>query len=200
VSQVYSDDINIVRAYLRGDRQIEKRLFHDLKKLILKLIGHMEGKGCIFSDKENVVAEIIFQIMVADDRKVLRSYHGRSKLTTYLWPIVRNKIVDTIRKEKRSHIEIDQRDNLEAIYQNDASYSRTIETIIEEHILDQPKIEKLVKISKWMLQLNYHEIIKRVKQEFPEDISINSQRIAYILHTNRKILQKKLKKLRFKFD
>ena len=48
--------------------------------------------------------------------------------------------------------------------------------------------------AKWLQDLSYAEIIKMAKKEFPTSKSLNTQRIAYVLQTNRKELQKKLKK------
>ena len=48
-------------------------------------------------------------------------------------------------------------------------------------------------IAKWKDNLSYKEIIENINKNFPEKAPLNYQRIAYILHTNRKKLQKKLK-------
>ena len=131
--------------------------------------------------------------MVANDQKVLKAYLGQSKLTSYLWPIARNKIIDAFRKEMRYNSKIEH-DEVPA--SNPISPTGSIETIIEEHIASMPPVEKFIKIAKWIEGYNYQQIIENVEREFADDVSINSQRIAYVLHTNRKDLQKKLKNYR----
>lgn len=189
----FKDDMQIVQLYLNGDHKTEKRLYIELKKLISNLIKFMEGKGLTFVDKENIIAEIIFQIMVAENHKVLRSYLGQSKLSSYLWPVVRNKIIDAFRKETRYHSEVACKEPSEDSF---SDQNGTIEVIIEEHIASMPPVEKFIKIAKWIEGLNYQQIINNAKQKFSDEVTLNSQRIAYVLHTNRKDLQKKLKKYR----
>jgi len=154
----------------------------------------METKGANFIDKENAIAEIIFHVMVKNNNRVLCYYHGKSKLFTYLWPIVRNKIIDLIREERRYHSIAVQQENLEEIISEQSNSPGTAETIFEEHLQAEKPLDKFIKYAKWMQELSYDEIIKIAKKEFPESKSLNTQRIAYVLHTNRKELQKKLKK------
>lgn len=190
----YQTDMRIVQRYLNKDPRAEKWLFKELQKFILNLMKVMEHKGFSFSDKDNIVAELIYQIMVLDNQKVLRSYWGQCKLSSYLWPIVRNRIIDAFRKEVRYHSrEIPQELPEESHPFQDESTS-SIETIIEEHISNQPPVEQYIKIAKWIEGLNYNQIMDNAKKEFSDEVSINFQRIAYVLQTNRRDLQKKLKK------
>ena len=87
-----SKDLYIVKQFLQGNKEIEKKLYEEFKRIIHSLIYKIESKGCYFADKEDVVSEILFKIMAADNCKILRNYKGKSKLSTYLWPIVKNKI------------------------------------------------------------------------------------------------------------
>jgi len=190
----YQTDMRIVQRYLNKDPRAEKWLFKELQKFILNLMKVMEHKGFSFSDKDNIVAELIYQIMVLDNQKVLRSYWGQCKLSSYLWPIVRNRIIDAFRKEVRYHSrEIPQELPEESHPFQDESTS-SIETIIEEHISNQPPVEQYIKIAKWIEGLSYNQIMNNAKKEFSDEVSINFQRIAYVLQTNRRDLQKKLKK------
>ena len=196
----FKDDQKVVLLYLKGDTETEKWLYTELKKQILKLIKSMQSKGVTFSDTKNVVDEIIFQILVANNQKVMRSYLGNSKLSTYLWPIVKNKIIDAFRKEMRYK----DRELHKETYDNPTfqqfSNPGEIELIIEEHISSSPDVERFIKIAKWIDGLSYDQIIAKAKQKFSGEEAITSQHIAYILHTNRKELQKKLKKYRINFD
>ena len=198
--QDYSLDIQTVHAYLQGNGRTEEELFGELTSLINGLIRKMEIQGVIFSDQENIVSDIVYQIMLANDRKVLRSYQGNSKLSTYLWSIVRNKIIDAIRKEKRYYSTVVHRDPLESLDHGGENPTGQAETIIEEHLLGEPPLERFIKYAKWMRELSYSEIIAEAKNEFPGETIINTQRVAYILHTNRNALRKKLKKVGFKTD
>ncbi|MBN1348284.1 sigma-70 family RNA polymerase sigma factor [candidate division KSB1 bacterium] len=201
MSAFNTDDVRLVNAYLSGDHKIEKQLFRDLRKLISKLIKAMVGKGIFFADEDDVVSEIVYQVMAADECKVLRAYRGQCKLSSYLWPIVRNKLIDAGRKEKRQHEKLVYQESYHTDIPEQPEAQGEIESIIQQYIEDQPPIEKFIKISKWMHGLSYAEIIESAGKKFSDDsVSLNYQRVAYILHSNRSALQKKLKKICFNFD
>jgi len=193
MSQAHKKELQFIQTYLAGDRLAELSLFKQLNKIIHKLLNIMEQRGSTFQDKQNIVSEIISQIMVIDDGKVLRSYRGQCKLSTYLWPIVRNKIVDAIRKEVRYHSKMVHQEIDEQMSVEDSTQSETMATIIEEHIENAPPLEQLIKTLKWIQGFDYQQIIEMVKQQLPAESSINSNKIAYILHTNRRYFQKKFK-------
>ena len=188
--QERTNDLQVVQAYLNGDSQIESMLYHEIKALTENLLRAMEEKGWTFHDRENIVSEIIFQVMVKNDKKVFRSFQGRSKLSTYLWSVARNRIINARRKEKYYRLKTNFDDIDEIANQHQSS---EVETIIEEYIENEPPFEKYIKYSKWIQELSYHDIIENVKKIFGDEYSINTQRIAYILHTNRKKLKKNLK-------
>ena len=200
MAEPFKDDKKVVQLYLSGDQRTEKWLYAELKRQILKLINFMHAKGVAFSDKKNVVDEIIFKIMVADKQKVLRSYLGNSKLSTYLWPIVRNKIIDAFRKEMRYKGKELHQETFKTPLDQQTSNTSEIEAIIEEHISSSSAVERFIIMAKWIDGVSYDQIIAKAKQEFSDEVNINSQRIAFILHTNRKRLQKKLKNFRINFD
>ena len=153
----------------------------------------MENKGARFLDRENVISEIIFHTLVKDNKKVIRNFHGKSKLFTYLWPIVRNKLVDLIRAEHRYHSVLDNHENLDEIAIEDNPSTGSVEEIFEAHLQDEKPLDKFIKYAKWLQELSYNDIISRAREEFPHSKLLNTQRIAYVLHTNRKELQKNLK-------
>lgn len=188
-------DINKVQAYLNGDQRIEKWIYNELNRLIYHLISRMEAKGVFFHDRENVVSEVIFHVMIDNGKGVLRSFDGRSKLFTYLWPIVRNKIIDIIRKESRTQsIKMHSESMEKSAPDHDiSSKTGTVEALILEHIENEPPLEKYIKYAKWMGRFNYQEIIERVNEKFTAPKPVNYQKIGYILYKNRKSLQKKLK-------
>ena len=192
----YQNDLQIADAYLEGDQQTEKKLYQELNRLILHLIGKMESAGTYFLDRENTISEILFHVMIRENKKVIRNYHGNSKLFTYLWPIVRNKLIDLIRAESRYHSIREYQENLDEINPETTVSTGTVEAIFEEHVAKEGELERFIKYAKWMQGLNYDDIIFIARKEFPKSKTLNSQRIAYVLHSNRKQLQKKLKKLR----
>ncbi len=188
-----SSDLQIITQFLRGNREIENNLFKELNKIIHFIISKIESKGCYFVDKDNTVAEIMYKILLADNHKILKNYKGKSKLSTYLWPIVKNKIIDKIREEKRHSSRIVFQKLPENTYSQNNTKTGIMESIIEDHIASAPPLEQSIKIAKWKDNLSYKEIIENINKNFPEKAPLNYQRIAYILHTNRKKLQKKLK-------
>ena len=174
---------------------MEKALYLEIKTLTENLIKTMEKKGWSFYDRDNIVSEIIFQVMVKDDKKVFRSFQGRSKLSTYLWSAVRNRIINARRKEKYYHFQTDIDEINETLISSNPNQQSNIEALIEDFIENEPPFEKFVKYARWIQELSYQEIIGKTKKVFGDKYSVNTQRIAYILHTNRKKIQKKLKKL-----
>jgi len=200
MSPTYSEDLTVVQAYLNGDRKIEKALYDQLNQLISSLLRSMEGKGCRFADRDNLVSDIVYQVLVADDRKVMQAFRGDCKLSTYLWPIVRNKIIDAGRREKRQREKVVFQEEYDPNISETPNQPGVVELEIKEHLDQQSPVERFVKLAKWMEGLSYEEIIVQTETRFPNDPALNSQRIAYILHSNRKVLQKKLKKSGFRFD
>jgi len=190
----YTEDLQFVAAYLGGDATVEKSLYKMLRKLIDGLITQLSRRGSVFQDRENVISQIICEIMVKDDKKVLRGYKGKSKLSTYLFPVVRNKIVDAVRKERRYHDRVVSGDIPEDIPDFENRPESDIEMIVEEHIRNESAENQFIKYSKWMRELSYLEIVRKLKKKFGERKSINIKQIGYILTLNRKRLQKKLVK------
>ena len=196
----YSDDIRFVSAYLNGDRKVQQHLYKELQRLIRYFMKTMEHRGACFADKENTVAEIVYQILLKNDNHVLRAYDGRSKLTTYLWPIVRNRIIDTMRSEKKRRERISTDFKMEQTNDPPRPPSSDLQEIIHEFLTKESPLERFIKISKWVNGASYRDIIAQARQEFSRCAALNTQKIAYILHSNRKKIYKKLKKSYPDFD
>lgn len=158
----------------------------------------MEGHGARFLDRDNLVSDILCQIMIKDDCRILRAFNGRSKLSTYLWPIIRFRIIDAIRSERRYHVHMVRQDEMEAA--GPVQQDSLIELVVAEHLAVEAESEKFIKYAKWLSDMSYEEIIKAMAVEFPNRRPTSTARIAYILHENRKKIQKKLKKHGGHFD
>lgn len=189
----YQNDLQIAGDYLKGDLQTEKKLYKELNKLILHLVRKIGSTGGHFPDRENVISEIVLHVMIKENKKVIRNYRGNSKLFTYLWPIVRNKLIDLIRTKSRYHSIAEHQENLDEVASETNNSTGIVEAIFEEHIASEGNLEKFIKYAKWMQELSYENIIRIARKEFPKGKSLNTQRISYVLHTNRKQLQKKLR-------
>jgi len=193
----YQFDLEVVKLYLMGDMKAQKWLYKNMRQYIAKMLQIARSEGIIFSENEDVVSEIIYKIMVANDCRILRRYSGECKLTTYLWRIIRNYIIDAYRKEfafKSREQVVDEFENMEQVRKVDVN---EVEVILAEHISHIPPLDRFIIISRWLEKLSYDQIIIQAKQKFPKESSLNKNRIAYILFTNRKALQKKLKKYVF---
>jgi RNA polymerase sigma factor (sigma-70 family) len=149
----------------------------------------------LFYNREDIIEEVIYQIMVADDRKVLRNYRGQSRLKTYLWPVIRNKIVDMIRKERTHHNHHLYQEDLEENIIDPPPPSPNLAVEIEECIAQEPPLEQFIKTSKWIEGLSYQEIMDRAGEGIPGGKSLTAQHIAYVLSVNREKFKKKLKKV-----
>ncbi|MBN1999284.1 sigma-70 family RNA polymerase sigma factor [candidate division KSB1 bacterium] len=190
-------DLYAVQQYLNGNHRVERILYDQLRSLVLKIIRYMQAKGCIFKDQENVISEIVCHIMVENDKKILRAYQGKSQLTTYLWPIVRFRIIDEIRREKSYQAKISAQQEKNPVLTTRDPDCSDVETIIEEHIENEPPLEKFIKYARWMQELSYEEIAVKAKLLFKNEKYVNFNRVNNVLHTNRKNLLKKLKNFGF---
>jgi RNA polymerase sigma factor (sigma-70 family) len=190
INAIYSNDLELVSTFLAGDRQVVKALHSALHAQISNCIRYMESRGARFQDKEDVVSDLVFQILLKDDHKILRTFSGHSKLTTYLWPIIRNRLIDYMRHEKRytsRHQQVSE--DIPCRAQDE----EMIASIITEHIARESAQERFIKQARWLLDMSYEEIIARARHEFPDDPPLLFARIAYVLHANRKKLAEKLK-------
>ena len=58
-----------------------------------------EDSSCIDNDGDELINEVLDRLK-ADDYRVLREFHGKAKLTTYLTTIIANMVVDLLRMKK----------------------------------------------------------------------------------------------------
>jgi len=166
-------------------------MFEEVQRIIRNLLNVIQKKGFTFADPENIMSELTFQIMVKDDKKVLRNYSGRSRLTTYLWSVVRNRIINAMNREK-PFVSVEGIEN--QYPQSSMPQESLLEALVEEHLAAEAPLERFIKYAKWLKDYNYQEIINQAKLFFSIPSQLNIQRIAYVLGKNRKDLQKKLKK------
>lgn len=188
---MYLKDKKTIALYLKGDPDVVKKLYSCVRRIINSILSKYERHGAVFSDRDNIIDDIIFCILEKDDHKVLRAYKARSKLSTYLWPIIRNKAVDNIRREHRYANRMTDCDP-ETLSYNPHHNVNPMALQIQEYLDREPALQRYIKYAKWLSGQNYEEIIQQVESEFA--LSLNTQRIAYILHSNRRKLQKKFKK------
>ncbi len=184
-------DLDMVNRYLAGDRRVQQRFYDQLRRQVVTLVVKMEQRGARFLDRDDLVSDILYQIMVKDDSRVLRHFSGRSKLSTYLWPIIRFRVIDAIRRERRYHDHMVRQEKLEA--EDPPAQESVIERVVFEHLAAEPEQEKFIKYAKWLGDMSYAEILTAVAAECPAQPGVTLSRIAYVLHENRKRIQKKLK-------
>jgi len=187
----YKDDLHLVQLYLDKDVQVERLFYKEVKRLIRNMIHAMAKRGSVFYDQENVVSEIVFEIMLKDNSKILRAYQGKSRLSTYLWPIIRFRLIDFIRREHRYFATFTRVQNKKA-YQENSNPSQQIAEIIHDHIRKESPENRFIKTAKWIEGMQYSEIIAKAEKL---GLAIKeTHQIAYVLRCNRKTLEKKLKK------
>ncbi len=191
-------DVEMVKRYLAGDRRIQKKLYDTLRSQIVLLVAKMELRGARFLDRDDLVSDILCQIMVKDDSRILRAFSGRSKLSTYLWPIIRFRVIDAIRRERRYHDHMVRLEDLETA--GESHQDSVVELVVTEHLAAEPEQDKFIKYAKWLAEMSYEEIMTAIANEFPGQPPVSFGRIAYILHDNRKKILKKLKIRLGKFD
>lgn len=191
-------DLDLVTRYLAGDRRVQQRFYDLLRSQVVTLVVKMEQRGARFLDRDDLVSDILYQIMVKDDSRVLRHFSGRSKLSTYLWPIIRFRVIDAIRRERRYHDHMVRLEDLEAA--GESHQDSVVELVVTEHLAAEPEQDKFIKYAKWLADMSYEEIMTAMANEFPEQPPVSFGRIAYILHDNRKKILKKLKIRLGKFD
>lgn len=100
--QLNHSDYVLVQQYLTGDMRTQETLHAFVEDLIESALRSLEAKGSNFRDRQNTKQEIIVSIMVKDNAALLRNFKGESRLSTYLWSVIRFKLIDALRKEMRA--------------------------------------------------------------------------------------------------
>ena len=190
----FSEDLTRAQAYLAGDPATEKWLYGELRRIAHFLIGELEKAGAVFVDREEAVSQTVFHAMVRHDRHVIRSYKGDCKLTTYLYRVVRNHLVDVLRKERRHQFVPLTEAEHESRASGPGESTASLAELVLEHIEQEKPADRLIKMSRWVDDNSYEEIQERLKRELNQQVS--TQHVAYVLHRNRKALQEKLKDFR----
>jgi len=95
--------VEFITHYLQGNKEAEQKLFRYVSDLIEKGMIAIENKGSYFRQREDVKQEILAAILVENDKRILRKFKGNSRLSTYLWSVIKFKLIDALRREMNIH-------------------------------------------------------------------------------------------------
>ena len=89
-----SQDLATVQRLLASDPAAWERFTRDMQPLIVR------AAASIVRDAAEDVAQKVFAALLENDRKLLRTFQGRSSLSTWLIGITRHQALSTLRREK----------------------------------------------------------------------------------------------------
>lgn len=103
----YSDDTILINQILSGDRRSLARFY---QRYAPKLVTYIRNKVNNPADCEEILQDTLFAFLEA-----LRDFHGTSSLSTFLYAICHNKIIDFYRRKKLKQLVFSQMPNLEVL-------------------------------------------------------------------------------------
>ena len=101
------NDAELVRKILTRD----KKALHTMYRMYApKLMRYISVKVASYQDAEEILQDTMFSFLEA-----IRDFHGRAKLTTYLFSICQHKVIDYYRRKKLRHFVFSQMPYLEEL-------------------------------------------------------------------------------------
>jgi len=189
------EELALVKRFLRGEKRAHSTLHTLVDTLLEKALAKLAAKGSTFQDRENTKQEILVGILTANDSAILRNFKGQSQLSTYLWSIIRFKLIDKLRQEKltaertRPLVE-----NLS--YEAQVNQFELVE-LVERFIGKSSEKEAFILEKRWLEELDYHSICKLGERN---GFSISLSKIGNILFKKRRELMEYLKKQGYIID
>ncbi len=191
-----NNDVVLVEQFLTGNKRAETSLHTFVERLTERAIRTLENKGTSFRDRENIKQDIIVAIMVNNDSAILRRYKGESALSTYLWSVIRYKLIDALRREMLMGQRTEPIHQRDIPGDNDES-SRELYNLIDRFLQDADEKDAFVMKMRWLEERSYAEICQKALQY---NITVSISYIGNLLFKKRTQLLQYLKKHGFDFD
>lgn len=188
-------DLVLVKRFLKGEKTAQSTLHTLVDTLLEKALAKLATKGCVFQDPENTKQEILVGILTANNAAVFRNFKGQSLLSTYLWSIIRFKLIDKLRQEK---LAAERTRPLPAILSYEARDDKfEIVELVHRFIERSTEKEAFILEKRWLEELDYQSINKLGKRN---GLQISLSDIGNTLYKKRRELIRYLKKHDYVID
>jgi len=193
----YAADRELAERALRGEEEATAEVTRMVSELSSLALTKLEARGVPIPDRENVSGEVRFLVLVKDPASTLGRYRGESALRTFLWQVVRHKVIDLLRSQK--HGPSAPLEDAGAIpFLPPADHYRDIVRCLFEYLDAQPRAVRLVLEGRWIQELSYKEIAERARDELEE--TLTTEAIGSLLFEHRKKFRKRLESLGLRSD
>ncbi len=195
ITRTKTSDIRLVQDFLNGDAQAQWQLHQEVDNLVEKALQGLEAKGSRFRDRANIRQEIIVTIMVNDEATVLRKFKGDSKLSTYLWSVIRFKLIDKLRQEMT--IANRKEELSEDIPQNVRENPNELFGLVDQFLDRLSEKDAFILRAKWFDHLDYDSICREAAKH---NLKVDKTYIGNLLFKMRKKISGFLKNHGYEFD
>lgn len=186
----------MIRRFIEGDTGAQDSLHSTVNNLLDKAFEALSSKGSHFRDPDNVRQEIIVSVLLDNEHAVLRNFDGKSRLSTYLWSVIRFKLIDALRKEMLEANRTGDMPNDPA--QDSRSYSTELFELINAYLNKMPERDAFILQKRWLQELSYDEICREAAQQNLH--GIDRTYIGNLLFKARQKLIRHLKNHGYDFD
>lgn len=191
----YQSDLELTNQFIKGNQSVQNSLHAIVNDLLDKAFQALAAKGSRFRDPDNVRQEIIINVLLDNEYAVLRNFNGASRLTTYLWSVIRFKLIDALRQEI---IAAGREDKMpEEIPQNPVNQSSELSDLVHNYLNKMTEKEVFILERRWLQQLSYDEICGEAAEK---SIEIDKTYIGNLLFKARQEIIKYLKNHGYDFD
>lgn len=188
-------DLALVKCFLKGEKTAHATLHTLIDALLEKALTTLASKGTFFNDRENTKQDILVEILTANDSSILRNFRGQSRLSTYLWSIIRFKLIDKLRQER---VAAERTLPLSENLSYEAQYTQfELVDLVKGFIGQASNKEAFILEKRWLEELDYHSICKLGERN---GFSISLSEIGNILFKKRKELMEYLKRQGYVID
>lgn len=189
------DDATLIESFLSGNREAQKSLHDLVERLTDRALQTLELKGSCFHDRQNTKQEIIVSVLIENDSAVLRTFNGQSRLSTYLWSVIRFKLIDKLRKDMLSTRRLQPINNN---LSHEVEYTaKELYDLIDQFLDGSSEKEAFVLRMRWLEGRSYAAICRMANEQ---GINITPTYIGNLLFKKRIHLLRFLKKHGYDFD
>jgi len=185
---------SLIEQYLSGDPRAGASLHEYVLQLIEKALLSLEAKGSRFRNREDVKQEILTAILVNDNAAVLSNFKGDSRLSTYLWSVIRFKLIDALRKEMGI---AERYEPLSENIVDDPTPSSELPGLLDRFLNQCSEKDAFILRLRWLEELDYDTICREVSAR---NFQVDKTYIGNLLFRKRKELLSFLKNKGYPID
>lgn len=166
-SKLHQSDLELVKRFIEDDQSAQDSLQTIVNDLMDRAFNALASKGSHFRDPKNVRQEIIVSVLLDDEHAVLKNFNGQSRLATYLWSVIRFRLIDALRKEM---LDSRRKGKIPENISYKPDQSSEIFDLIGSFLNRLPEKDAFILEKRWLQQLSYEEIcVEAAEQNFEID-------------------------------